>query len=115
MQLLSQMASQLTELQNNINASRERVTTLFDEGRKHLETMRTLVSAPGAIDQRADQFAAEVVTLTARSEDSTAETSLCAAALLSLGIPELSNRSTPWLSLSRDAANYTWTNIRRHV
>ncbi len=63
-QLLSQMASQLTELQNNINASRERVTTLFDDGRKHLETMRTLVSAPGAIDQRADQFAAEVVTLT---------------------------------------------------
>jgi len=63
-QLLSQMASQLTELQNNINASRERVTTLFDDGRKHLETMRTLVSAPGAIDQRADQFAAEVVALT---------------------------------------------------
>jgi hypothetical protein len=63
-QLLSQMASQLTELENGINTSRERVTTLFDDGRKHLETMRTLVSAPGAIDPRADQFAAEVVALT---------------------------------------------------
>lgn len=62
-QLLSQMAAQLTELENGIMASRERVTTLFDEGRKHLETMRTLVSAPGSINPRADQFAAEVVAL----------------------------------------------------
>ncbi|MBW9064105.1 hypothetical protein JNB71_12325 [Rhizobium herbae] len=62
-QLLTQMAAQLTELENNIAASRERVSTLFDEGRKHLETMRSLVSAPGVIDPRADQFSAEVVLL----------------------------------------------------
>ncbi|OLP61572.1 hypothetical protein BJF93_08110 [Xaviernesmea oryzae] len=63
-QLLSQMAAQLKELETGINASRERVTTLFDQGRKHLETMRGLVSSPGAIDPRADQFAAEAVALT---------------------------------------------------
>jgi hypothetical protein len=63
-QLLSQMSSQLSELELGIAASRERVTTLFDQGRKHLETMRTLVSAPGAIAPRADQFSSEVVALT---------------------------------------------------
>lgn len=50
----------------------------------------------------------------ARSEDSTAETSLCAA-LPFLGISELSNKSTPWLSLSRDVANDASTNIHRNV
>ncbi|OLP57335.1 hypothetical protein BJF92_16150 [Rhizobium rhizosphaerae] len=63
-QLLSQMAAQLKELDTGINASRERVTTLFDQGRKHLETMRGLVSSPGAIGPRADQFASEAVALT---------------------------------------------------
>jgi hypothetical protein len=48
-QLLSQMSAQLNELETGITASRERVTTLFDQGRSHLETMRKLVSAPGAI------------------------------------------------------------------
>ncbi|MDX3924785.1 MAG: hypothetical protein QHC90_03125 [Shinella sp.] len=62
-QLLSQMAAQLTELETGISASRERVTTLFDRGREHLAKMRELVSAPGAIDPRADQFSAEVVAL----------------------------------------------------
>ncbi|MBB5537300.1 hypothetical protein [Rhizobium giardinii] len=63
-QLLGQMAAQLKELETGITASRERVTSLFDEGRAHLATMRTLVSAPGAIDPRAEQFAAEAVALT---------------------------------------------------
>jgi len=63
-QLLGQMASQLRELETGIAASRERVTSLFDEGRAHLSTMRTLVSAPGAIEPRAEQFAAEAVALT---------------------------------------------------
>jgi hypothetical protein len=63
-QLLGQMAAQLKELVTGITASRERVTSLFDEGRAHLATMRTLVSAPGAIDPRAEQFAAEAVALT---------------------------------------------------
>jgi hypothetical protein len=88
-QLLSQMASQLTELENGINASRERVTTLFDEGRKHLETMRTLVSAPGAIAPRADEFSAEVVGLsgviTSLEQTSIAPSVKRAAEDLSLG------------------------------
>ncbi|WP_143534145.1 hypothetical protein [Rhizobium sullae] len=88
-QLLSQMASQLTELENGITASRERVTSLFDEGRKHLETMRKLVSAPGAIDPRADQFAAEVVGLsgviTSLEQTSIAPSVKRAAEDLSLG------------------------------
>lgn len=62
-QLLSQMSSQLNELETGITASRERVTTLFDQGRGHLETMRKLVSAPGAVEPRSDEFSAEVVAL----------------------------------------------------
>lgn len=62
-QLLTQMAAQLKELETGVAASRERVTTLFDEGRAHLGTMRTLVSAPGVIEPRADAFSAEVVAL----------------------------------------------------
>jgi len=62
-QLLSQMSSQLNELETGIAASRERVTTLFDQGRGHLETMRKLVSAPGAVEPRSDEFSAEVVAL----------------------------------------------------
>lgn len=62
-QLLAQMAAQLRELENGINASRDRVSQLFTDGQARLSTMRTLVSAPGAVDPRADQFAAEVVAL----------------------------------------------------
>ena len=62
-QLLSQMAAQLRELENGITLSREKVTTLFDTGRQHLSTMRTLVSQSGAIEGRADQFNSEAVTL----------------------------------------------------
>lgn len=63
-QLLSQMSAQMKELEAGINASREQVTNLFNEGQKRLETMRTLVSAPGQIEPRADQFSSEVVALT---------------------------------------------------
>ncbi|MCC2613439.1 hypothetical protein [Neorhizobium petrolearium] len=63
-QLLSQMSGQMKELESGINASREQVTNLFNEGQKRLETMRTLVSAPGAVAPRADQFSSEVVALT---------------------------------------------------
>ncbi|GAK72949.1 hypothetical protein RRU01S_29_00660 [Agrobacterium rubi TR3 = NBRC 13261] len=62
--LLSQMSSQLNELENGINASREQVTNLFNEGQKRLETMRGLVSAPGVVEPRADKFSSEVVALT---------------------------------------------------
>ncbi|MGK6316087.1 hypothetical protein [Neorhizobium sp. DT-125] len=62
--LLSQMSAQLKELENGINASREQVANLFNDGQKRLETMRTLVSAPGQVEPRADQFSSEVVALT---------------------------------------------------
>ncbi|PLU16960.1 hypothetical protein BMJ31_22495 [Sinorhizobium medicae] len=63
-QLLSQMSAQMKDLENGINASREQVAMLFNQGQKRLETMRTLVSAPGAVTPRADQFSSEVVALT---------------------------------------------------
>ncbi|MGF0537234.1 hypothetical protein ACQQ2Q_04505 [Agrobacterium sp. ES01] len=88
-QLLSQMSSQLSELEAGIIASRERVTTLFDQGRAHLATMRTLVSAPGAIAPRSDEFSAEVVALsgviTSLEQTSIAPSVKRAAEDLSLG------------------------------
>jgi hypothetical protein len=64
-QLLSQMASQMTELGTTISSSRDEVQGLFAQGTGHLEKMRELVSAPGEVAPRADQFAAEVVELNA--------------------------------------------------
>lgn len=88
-QLLSQMSSQLTELETGIVASRERVTTLFDQGRNHLATMRGLVSAPGAVEPRSDKFSAEVVALsgviTSLQQTSIAPSVKRAAEDLSLG------------------------------
>jgi hypothetical protein len=88
-QLLSQMSSQLNELETGIIASRERVTALFDQGRSHLATMRTLVSAPGAVEPRSDQFSAEVVALsgviTSLEQTSIAPSVKRAAEDLSLG------------------------------
>jgi hypothetical protein len=88
-QLLSQMSSQLSELEAGVLASRERVATLFDEGRSHLATMRTLVSAPGAIAPRSDDFSAEVVALsgviTSLEQTSIAPSVKRAAEDLSLG------------------------------
>ncbi|MBA4785585.1 MAG: hypothetical protein H2046_07450 [Rhizobiales bacterium] len=88
-QLLSQMSSQLSELETGIIASRERVTTLFDQGRSHLATMRALVSAPGAVAPRSDEFSAEVVALsgviTSLEQTSIAPSVKRAAEDLSLG------------------------------
>ncbi|MBX9458075.1 MAG: hypothetical protein KL863_19755 [Rhizobium sp.] len=88
-QLLSQMSAQLNELETGIVASRERVTTLFDQGRSHLATMRTLVSAPGAVAPRSDEFSAEVVALsgviTSLEQTSIAPSVKRAAEDLSLG------------------------------
>ncbi|MFN3721321.1 MAG: hypothetical protein ACK4UW_20690 [Rhizobium rhizophilum] len=88
-QLLTQMSAQLTELETGIAASRERVTTLFDQGRAHLATMRTLVSAPGAVAPRSDDFSAEVVALsgviTSLEQTSIAPSVKRAAEDLSLG------------------------------
>ncbi|MEB2844850.1 hypothetical protein [Endobacterium cereale] len=63
-QLLTQMSAQMKSLEGNINASREQVSELVEQGQKRLETMRTILSTPGAIEPRADQFSAEAVALT---------------------------------------------------
>lgn len=88
-QLLSQMGAQMTELSASITNSQQTVAALFEEGSTHLKSMRELVSAPGEIAPRADQFAAEVVALnaviSALEQTSVAPSVKRAAADLSLG------------------------------
>jgi len=62
-QLLAQMSAQMRELETSILAARDRVAALFEEGQAHLGTMRGLVSAPGPIEPRSDDFAREAVML----------------------------------------------------
>ena len=62
-QLLSQMSAQMKELEGTIEASRETVQSSFKQGQEHLAKMRGLVSAPGSIEVRSDEFAAESVAL----------------------------------------------------
>lgn len=64
-QLLTQMSAQMTELGATITGSREEVAALFEQGSAHLAKMRELVSAPGDIKPRADEFSAAVVQLSA--------------------------------------------------
>ena len=88
-QLLSQMSAQMRELETTMEASRETVQNGFKEGQAHLAAMRELVSAPGPIAQRSDQFAAEAVKLTgvisALEQSSIAPSVSRAAADLSVG------------------------------
>lgn len=88
-QLLGQMGAQLDELGDAIRQSREQTATLFEAGREHLSTMRTLVSAPGAIQPRADSYAEEAVSLSgviaALQETSIAPSVRRAAEDLSIG------------------------------
>ncbi|NWG24862.1 MAG: hypothetical protein HXY30_10710 [Pseudorhodoplanes sp.] len=62
-QLLTQMANQLDNLSREVAGSAERVRKLFEQGGKHLEKMRELVSAKGPISQRSDAFGAEAIAL----------------------------------------------------
>jgi hypothetical protein len=64
-QLLTQMAQQMTELGTTITNSRDQVQSLFDEGSAHLAKMRELVSGAGEIGPRSDEFASESVQLNA--------------------------------------------------
>jgi hypothetical protein len=64
-QLLTQMSAQMDELAASITGSRAQVQELFDEGSARLAAMRELVSTPGDIGPRSDQFSAEAVQLTA--------------------------------------------------
>ncbi len=62
-QLLKQMSSQLGNLAQEVTNSDARVKALFDQGGKHLERMRELVSAKGAISARGDAFGGEAMAL----------------------------------------------------
>ncbi len=88
-QLLGQMGAQLDELAESIVRSRERTADLFAEGSKHLASMRSLVSAPGAVEPRSDKFAEQAVGLAAviasLQETSVAPSVRRAAEDLSLG------------------------------
>lgn len=88
-QLLTQMSAQMNELAATIEGSRGTVQSSFTEGQAHLAAMRTLVSAPGQIAQRSDEFAAQAVKLTgviaALEQTSIAPSVMRAAADLSVG------------------------------
>jgi hypothetical protein len=62
-QLLTQMSNQLENLSQEVGGSADRVKKLFEQGSKHLEKMRELVSAKGPISQRSDAFGAEAIAL----------------------------------------------------
>src|SRR5690606_180608 len=64
-QLLTQMSAQMGQLSTTITGSRAEVEALFEQGSQRLATMRELVSTPGSIAPRADQFAAEVLQVSA--------------------------------------------------
>lgn len=62
-QLLTQMSRQLSNLSGEVEKGSERIKGLFEQGGKHLEKMRELVSSRGPINQRSDAFGAEALSL----------------------------------------------------
>ncbi len=60
-QLLTQMSSQLRELEGQIVSSRADVESLFGQGTQHLRRMRELVAQPGPVEERSIEFAEEAV------------------------------------------------------
>jgi hypothetical protein len=62
-QLLSQMSSQLGNLAQEVTQSGERVKSLYEQGGKHIEKMRALISDRGPINERSDNFARETMSL----------------------------------------------------
>jgi hypothetical protein len=106
-QLLTQMAAQMRELESTVNASREVIEKQFAEGQARLAAMRELVSASGPIAERSDQFAREAVALAgvigALEQTSIAPSVSRAAADLSLGfIAPVADGSTPDLAGRQD-------------
>lgn len=111
-QLLSQMSAQMKALEATIEGSRETVATSFSQGQEHLAKMRALVSAPGAIETRSDQFAAESVALSGvisqLEQTSIAPSVSRAAADLSVGfIAPVADGDTPDLAGRQDAVMAT--------
>jgi hypothetical protein len=62
-QLLTQMSGQLDSLGQEVQASGKRVSSLFEQGGKHLAKMRELISDRGPIASRSDAFATESLAL----------------------------------------------------
>ncbi|MBV9348827.1 MAG: hypothetical protein JOZ70_11455 [Pseudolabrys sp.] len=62
-QLLTQMSNQLGNLGQEVGGSADKVKALFDQGSKHLEKMRELVSDRGPINARSDAFGKEAMSL----------------------------------------------------
>jgi hypothetical protein len=62
-QLLAQMSSQLGGLSKEVTLSAAKVQGLYDEGSKHLATMRELISARTPITARSDAFGVEAQAL----------------------------------------------------
>lgn len=116
-QLLTQMAAQMRELEASIQASRETVATLFAEGQTRLAEMRRLVSAPGAIAPRSDAFAEQAVMLagviSSLEQTSVAPSVSRAAADLSVGfIAPIADGADPNLAGRQDIVMNT---IRQSV
>lgn len=62
--LLGQMSGQLDGLAKEVQASRDQLKTLFEQGKSHLSKMRKLFSGSGPIAPRSNAFSEEAVALT---------------------------------------------------
>jgi hypothetical protein len=62
-QLLTQMSTQLGNLAQQVTQSGDKAKTLFEQGGKHLDKMRELISDRGPINTRSDAFAREAMSL----------------------------------------------------
>lgn len=62
-QLLTQMSTQLGNLAQQVTQSGDKAKTLFEQGGKHLEKMREVISDRGPINTRSDVFAREAMSL----------------------------------------------------
>jgi hypothetical protein len=62
-QLLTQMSAQLDNLAKEVGQSGEKVKALYEQGGKHIERMRTLISDRGPINERSDNFARETMSV----------------------------------------------------
>jgi hypothetical protein len=62
-QLLTQMSTQLGNLAQQVTQSGDKAKTLFEQGGKHLDKMRELISDRGPINTRSDAFAREAMLL----------------------------------------------------
>ena len=62
-QLLTQMSTQLDNLAKQVTASGDKTKALFEQGGKHLDKMREVISDRGPINARSDAFAREAMSL----------------------------------------------------